>query len=465
MSKKTARHSNRRKATSPRKAWLSKETAAGFISCQTSSLDRKFRASCGASCVKDGGYGAAADGVVAVKPALVGSENEASEKAACVSASESDGGDDGEKYAANHDGVVAVTPALVGINPSDHFLFTAYKNSSEDSESVSQEAQLAAAIDSTLCCGDGNTDVAATVSNLSSSLTSTEKCSTAGLNHSIASESCRISLTEKAAKVEKNELCQMFAQGSCKKGDDCRNFHGEEELTIALQHCAVSAHVETPKTSSLRATASVFTPRTTASVVNPTAAVKSGEHFKVLASSRSMKPKDAVESKPVLSTVLPTHHSPVRSPQLAEVTPAPGPAALSSDELTRLGGLSDHYAILGIKDQATEAEIKKSYRGLALKYHPDKTGGRPDATAVYSKIAGAYEILSDPEKRAAYDDEKAQPRGFGNLFNRDFFGDSDFFDRMSSGKFGKTASQTTTSFTRNGSSTKTTTTTYSYRYS
>jgi hypothetical protein len=162
---------------------------------------------------------------------------------------------------------------------------------------------------------------------------------------------------------------------------------------------------------------------------------------------------------------LPTHHSPVLSPQLTAATPAPGPAALSSDELKRLGGLSDHYAILGIKDQATEAEIKKSYRGLALKYHPDKTGGRPDATAVYSKIAGAYEILSDPEKRAAYDDEKAQPRGFGNLFNRGFFGDSDFFDSMSSSsgsRFGKTTTTTTKSSTRNGSSTKTTTTTYSY---
>jgi DnaJ-class molecular chaperone len=63
-------------------------------------------------------------------------------------------------------------------------------------------------------------------------------------------------------------------------------------------------------------------------------------------------------------------------------------------ELTKLGRLNDHYAILGFNDQATTAEIKKPYHGLARIYHPDKASGRsdarPDATAVYSKIVSAF---------------------------------------------------------------------------
>ncbi|KAI9358676.1 DnaJ domain-containing protein [Pilaira anomala] len=62
----------------------------------------------------------------------------------------------------------------------------------------------------------------------------------------------------------------------------------------------------------------------------------------------------------------------------------------------------DYYAVLNISVDANEQEIKKSYRKLALKYHPDKNSS-PDAVEKFKDISEAYEILSDPEKRRVYD--------------------------------------------------------------
>jgi molecular chaperone DnaJ len=63
----------------------------------------------------------------------------------------------------------------------------------------------------------------------------------------------------------------------------------------------------------------------------------------------------------------------------------------------------DYYEILGVKKNATEAELKKAYRELAKKYHPDKNKGNKDAENRFKEISEAYAVLSDSDKRAQYD--------------------------------------------------------------
>ncbi len=63
----------------------------------------------------------------------------------------------------------------------------------------------------------------------------------------------------------------------------------------------------------------------------------------------------------------------------------------------------DYYNILGISKSASDAEIKKAYRKLAMKYHPDKTKGNKELEDKFKKISEAYAVLSDPEKRKQYD--------------------------------------------------------------
>lgn len=63
----------------------------------------------------------------------------------------------------------------------------------------------------------------------------------------------------------------------------------------------------------------------------------------------------------------------------------------------------DYYNILGIDKSASAAEIKKAYRKLALKYHPDKTKGDKALEDKFKKISEAYAVLSDPEKKQQYD--------------------------------------------------------------
>jgi molecular chaperone DnaJ len=122
----------------------------------------------------------------------------------------------------------------------------------------------------------------------------------------------------------------------------------------------------------------------------------------------------------------------------------------------------DYYNILGVSREASPDEIKKAYRKLALKYHPDRTNGDDSAQEKFKEINQAYEVLSDSEKRKRYDQFGAAGvdmeggEGFGGFdfgsFGRGGF--SDIFDQFFGGAGARTETGRRTRRVYQGSSLK-----------
>ena len=106
----------------------------------------------------------------------------------------------------------------------------------------------------------------------------------------------------------------------------------------------------------------------------------------------------------------------------------------------------DFYEILGVKKSASDDEIKKSYRKLAMKYHPDRNKDDKESERKFKEISAAYEVLKDSEKRSAYDQYGHDAFRQGGMGGGQGFGDfgqgfGDIFEEFFGGGFGGSSRQ------------------------
>jgi DnaJ-class molecular chaperone len=87
----------------------------------------------------------------------------------------------------------------------------------------------------------------------------------------------------------------------------------------------------------------------------------------------------------------------------------------------------DYYETLGVSETASHDEIKRTYRKLAFKYHPDRTGGEPEATQKMKEINEAYATLSDEYKRSEYDTLKSMYGSIAHTRFRQTYSEEDIF--------------------------------------
>ncbi|MDD3927215.1 MAG: molecular chaperone DnaJ [bacterium] len=104
-----------------------------------------------------------------------------------------------------------------------------------------------------------------------------------------------------------------------------------------------------------------------------------------------------------------------------------------------MSGKRDYYEVLGVDRAASEAELKKAYRRLARKYHPDVNQDNQEAEAKFKEINEAYEVLSDAQRKATYDQFghaafENGGQGAGGGFNGGFEGFGDIFDMFFGGR-------------------------------